>query len=164
MRSNGIQILLLKASTLNIGTNLYRYVKWSVGLLIAHGLCVPFPECAHANIARSQSVYFIHVNKSAVRLQSCFFLQSSVLNKVKRLEFSVGILFNFIWHTHDLLRLVSEIEVWRQSVLQLTNRMGYIDTFDESFIPYESHASIYHNQGAVDSLSRSLINTNRGVF
>ena len=34
----------------------------------------------------------------------------------------------------------------------------------ESFYPHESHVSIYHNQGVVDSLSRSPINTNKGVF
>ena len=34
----------------------------------------------------------------------------------------------------------------------------------ESFIPHESQVSIYHNQGVVDSLSRSPINTNEGVF
>ena len=32
------------------------------------------------------------------------------------------------------------------------------------FIPHESQVSIYHNQGVVDSLSRSAINTNKGVF
>ena len=34
----------------------------------------------------------------------------------------------------------------------------------ESFYPHASQYSIYHNQGVVDSLSRSPINTNRGVF
>ena len=32
------------------------------------------------------------------------------------------------------------------------------------FIPHESQVSIYHNQGDVDSLSRSPINTNKDVF
>ena len=32
------------------------------------------------------------------------------------------------------------------------------------FIPHESQVSIYHNQGVVDSLSGSPINTNKGVF
>ena len=32
------------------------------------------------------------------------------------------------------------------------------------FIPHESQVSIYHNQGVVDSLSRSPINTNKGEF
>ena len=32
------------------------------------------------------------------------------------------------------------------------------------FIPHESQVSIYHNQGVVDSLSRSSINTNKCVF
>ena len=34
----------------------------------------------------------------------------------------------------------------------------------ESFYPHESQVSIYHNQGVVDSLSRSPINTNKGAF
>ena len=34
----------------------------------------------------------------------------------------------------------------------------------ESFYPHESQVSIYHNQGVVDSLSRSPIKTNKGVF
>ena len=34
----------------------------------------------------------------------------------------------------------------------------------ESFYPQESQVSIYRNQGVVDSLSRSPINTNIGVF
>ena len=32
------------------------------------------------------------------------------------------------------------------------------------FIPHESQASIHRNQGVVDSLSRSPINTNKGYF
>ena len=32
------------------------------------------------------------------------------------------------------------------------------------FIPHESQVSIYHNQGVVDSLSRSPRNTNKGAF
>ena len=32
------------------------------------------------------------------------------------------------------------------------------------FIPHESQVSIYHNQGVVNSLSRSTVNTNKGVF
>ena len=34
----------------------------------------------------------------------------------------------------------------------------------ESFFPHESQVSIYRSQGVVDSLSRSPINTNKGVF
>ena len=34
----------------------------------------------------------------------------------------------------------------------------------ESFYPYESQVSIYHNQGVVDYMSRSPINTDKGAF
>ena len=34
----------------------------------------------------------------------------------------------------------------------------------ESFSPHSSQVSIYYNQGVVDSLSRSPINTDKGVF
>ena len=57
--------------------------------------------------------------------------------------------------------------------------MWWIDTCDEwgmkrfqtrlrrvwnRFIPHESQVSIYHNQGVVDSFSRSPININKGYF
>ena len=45
---------------------------------------------------------------------------------------------------------------------QYLRRMG--DKTIYRFIPHESQVSIYHNQGIVDSLSHSPINTNKGLF
>ena len=75
---------------------------------------------------------------------------------VRSLIRHLGLAIRNVWWFSWTLRYL-----WRMGIKRFQTRLRRVWN---RFIPHESQVPIYHNQGVVDSLSHSLIYTNKGVF